>query len=221
MDWRQVFGADAIYMIYGPPMIGKTRLAVSIADNDLKAGRHVVYIATELNLKPILDKIKQHASELHEYYDPMELLNWVNGLGFKNPTTLIIDSLGGVRMNYMAEYSKATGGLPDTVRVSMLIQILAHRLMEAWAMGNLKIILVNHESPAINEPFFGEETYPTSAKKALHDVGIVVRLYTREVTEGNVVRVERVGRIILDRYGLFTKDTLNNPVYFNLPEPLF
>jgi|ECHhosMinimDraft_1075155.scaffolds.fasta_scaffold08467_2 RecA/RadA recombinase len=221
MDWRQVFGADTIYMIYGPPMIGKTRLAVGIADNDLKAGRNVVYIATEFNLKPILDKIKPHVSELHEYYDPMELANWVDRLGVSKPTTVIIDSLGGVRMNYMAEYSKATGGLPDTARVSMLIQVIVHRLMEAWAMGNLKVILINHESPSINEPFFGEDTYPTSAKKALHDVGIVVRLFTREVTEGNVVKVERVGKVILDRYGLLTKDTLNNPIYFALPEPLF
>jgi hypothetical protein len=221
VDWRQVFGADAIYMIYGPPMIGKTRLAVSIADNDLKAGRHVTYIATEFNLKPILDKIKPHVNELHEYYDPMELLNWVNGFSVKNPSTLIIDSLGGVRMNYMADYSMATGGLPDTARVSMLIQVIVHRLMEAWAMGGLKVILINHESPAINEPFFSEDAYPTSAKKALHDVGIVVRLFTRDVTEGNVVKTERVGKVILDRYGLLTKDTLNNPIYFTLPEPLF
>jgi len=221
VDWRQVFGADAIYMIYGPAMVGKTSLAVNIADSDLKAGRHVTYIATEFNLKPILDKIKPHVSELHEYYDPMGLLNWLNGFSVKNPTTLIIDSLGGIRMNYMADYSSATGGLPDTFRVSMLIQIIVHRLIEAWVMGGLKVILINHESPEIKEEFYDEETYPTSAKKALHDSVIVVRLFTRKVAEGNVVKIVRVGKVILDRYGILAKDAPNNPVYFTLPEPLF
>jgi hypothetical protein len=221
VDWRQVFGADAIYMIYGPAMVGKTSLAVNIADADLKAGRHVTYIATELNLKPILDKIKPHVSELHEYYDPMGLLNWLNGFSVKNPSTLIIDSLGGIRMNYMADYSRATGGLPDTFRVNMLIQIIVHRLIEAWAMGGLKVILINHESPAIRGDFYNEDTYPTSARKALHDSVIVIRLFTREVTEGNIVKIVRVGKVILDRYGILTKDTLNNPIYFSLPEPLF
>jgi len=221
MDWRQVFGADAIYMIYGPAMVGKTSLAVNIADSDLKAGRHVAYIATEFNLKPILDKIKPHVSELHEYYDPMGLLNWLNGFSVKNPSTLIIDSLGGVRMNYMADYSRATGGLPDTFRVSMLIQIIAHRLIEAWTMGGLKVILINHESPAIRMGFYSEDAYPTSAQKALHDSGIVIRLFTREVTEGNTVKIARIGKVILDRYNFLTKDAPNNPVYFTLPEPLF
>jgi len=216
-----VFGADAIYMIYGPAMVGKTSLAVNIADADLKAGRHVTYIATELNLKPILDKIKPHVSELHEYYDPMGLLNWLNGFSVRKPSTLIIDSLGGVRMNYMADYSRATGGLPDTFRVSMLIQIIAHRLIEAWAMGGLKVILINHESPSIRGGFYSEDAYPTGAKKALHDSGIVVRLFTREVAEGNVVKIVRVGKVILDRYGILAKDAPNNPIYFTLPEPLF
>jgi len=221
MDWRQVFNHDAIYMIYGPAMVGKTTLAVNIADADLKAGRHVAYIATEFNLKPILDKIKPHVSELHEYYDPMGLLNWLNGFSIKTPATLIIDSLGGVRMNYMADYSRTTGGLPDTFRVNMLIQIIVHRIIEAWTMGGLKVILINHESPEIKREFYSEDTYPTSARKALHDSMIVVRLFTREVTEGNVVKIARVGKVILDRYGILAKDAPNNPIYFTLPEPLF
>jgi hypothetical protein len=50
---------------------------------------------------------------------------------------------------------------------------------------------------------------------------IVIRLFTREVAEGNVVKIVRVGKVILDRYGTLAKDAPNNPIYFTLPEPLF
>jgi len=47
----------------------------------------------------------------------------------------------------------------------------------------------------------------------------VVRLIAREVTEGSAVRVERVGKIVEDRYGIILKS--NAKRVFNLPEPLF
>jgi len=220
MDWSQVFGHDAIYTIYGPAMIGKTMLALNIAERDLKAGRHVAYIATELNLKPILDKIKPHVSELVELYDPMELWNWVDRLSLSKPTTVILDSIGGVRVNYIATYSKTAGGPPDTARINTLIQLIVHGFRVASGTGQLRVILIAHESPAISE-FYLEDTYPTSARKALYDADIVIRILLREVTEGNTVKVARVGKVILDRYGVLSKDTLSNPIYFMLPEPLF
>jgi len=221
MDWSQVFGYDAIYTIYGPAMIGKTALAVNIAERDLKAGRHVAYIATELNLKPILDKIKPHVSELVELYDPMELLNWVNGFSVKKPTTIILDSIGGFRVNYMAMYSKTAGGPPDTARINTLIQLIVHGFRVASETGQLKVLLIAHESPVVSGEFYREDTYPTSTRKALYDADIVVKVLLREVTEGNTIKIVRIGKVILDRYGILTKDSFNNPVYFTLPEPLF
>jgi hypothetical protein len=217
VDWRQVFKQDLIYLVYGGPLVGKTRLAVNIADADLKAGRRVVYVNTELNNKPILNRIKPHVGELIEEYDAEALWDWARGFTVKEPTTVIVDSLGGLRLNYIAEYG--VGGPPDTVKVSLLVTGVVHNLAQRWMGNPLKVVLLSHESPAFKESFHGEDGYPTSAWKAIHDVSLVVRLIAREVTEGGAVRVERVGKIVEDRYGIILKN--NAERVFNLPEPLF
>jgi len=79
-----VFKQDLIYLVYGGPLVGKTRLAVNIADADLKAGRRVVYVNTELNNKPILNRIKPHVGELIEEYDAEALWDWARGFTVKD-----------------------------------------------------------------------------------------------------------------------------------------
>jgi len=90
-----------------------------------------------------------------------------------------------------------------------------HTLTERWLLGQLKLVLLSHESPAIRESWFGEDGYPTASLHAIHDTSVIIRVVAREVVEGNVIRVERFGRIIEDRYGLIGGGE------FKMPEPLF
>jgi len=214
VDWREVFKYNLVYLVYGKPLVGKTRLAVNIADADLKDKRRVTYISSELNNKPLLDKIKPHVTELVEQYDPITLLDWAKRLTVREPTTIIIDSLGGLREYYITNYG--TGNLlVDVGRANRLIISLVHTLTERWLLGQLKLVLLSHESPAIRENWFGEDGYPTASLHAIHDASVIVRVVAREVVEGNVVRIERFGRIIEDRYGLIGAGE------FRIPDPLF
>jgi len=79
----------------------------------------------------------------------------------------------------------------------------------------LKLVLLSHESPAIRENWFGEDEYPTASLHAIHNASVIIRVVAREVVEGNVVRIERFGRIIEDRYGLIGTGE------FKILDPLF
>jgi len=156
VDWWDVFYRPDVYGVYGPPASGKTNLVITLALEDKKRGRSVIYIITEANLKPIVDKVPGARLALsigdfeHAIRSIKDLAN----------TTLIIDSLGAVyrRVIRQAWLEKGEVTLHDVREAIMIVRDAVDTLIDLWAVGKKpsgKLVFILHESPAIGDSFHG------------------------------------------------------------------
>jgi hypothetical protein len=217
VEWFEVFDKDIIYLVYGKAGVGKTRLAVSIAKRDLESGRDVVYISTELNNDPMIDAIRKYATNVMPIYKPYEVFNTLKHTTFEPGDVVIIDSLGGIRENWVAFYGR--GNLSDTAPTNRLIANIVHLLALRWVQTKrqIKVILITHESPSVGKLWHGEDGAPTTAQHSVHDISMVIRIVMRENYDetGELISVERIGKIVMDRYNVIGAGRI-----FYLPQPI-
>ena len=217
VEWFEVFDKDIIYLVYGKAGVGKTRLAVSIAKRDLESGRDVVYISTELNNDPMIDAIRKYATNVMPIYKPYEVFNTLKHTTIEPGDVVIIDSLGGIRENWVVMYGRSNTS--DIAPTNRLIASIVHLLALRWIQTKrqIKVILITHESPAVGKLWYGEDGSPTTAQHSMHDVSMVIRILMRENYDetGELVSVERIGKIVMDRYNVIGAGRI-----FYLPQPI-
>ena len=217
VEWYEVFSKDLIYLKYGKAGVGKTRLALAIAKRDTEAGRDVIYVSTELNNDPMIDAIKKYATNVMPIYKPYEVFNALKHMNLEPGDVVIIDSLGGIRENWTTFYGR--GNLSDTAPTNRLIASIVHLLTLRWVQTKrqIKVILITHESPAVGKLWHGEDGAPTTAQHSVHDISMVIRVVMRENYDeaGELISVERIGKIVMDRYSVIGAGKI-----FYLPQPV-
>jgi len=217
VEWYEVFAKDLIYLKYGKAGVGKTRLALAIAKRDSESGRDVTYISTELNNDPMIDAIRKYATNVMPIYKPYEVFNTLKHMTIEPGDVIIIDSLGGIRENWTTFYGR--GNLSDTAPTNRLIASIVHLLALRWVQSKrqIKVILITHESPAVGKLWYGEDGAPTTAQHSVHDISMVIRIVMRENYNevGELVSVERIGKIVMDRYNVIGAGKI-----FYLPQPV-
>jgi len=217
VEWFEVFDKNLIDLVYGKAGGGKTRLAVAIAKRDLESGRDVIYISTELNNDPLIDVISKYATNVMPIYKPYEVFNTLKHMTINPGDVIIIDSLGGIRENWVTFYGR--GNVSDTAPTNRLITSIVHLLALRWVQTKrqIKVILITHESPAVGKLWHGEDGAPTTAQHSVHDISMVIRIVTRENYNetGELVSVERIGKIVMDRYNIIGASKI-----FYLPQPV-
>jgi len=217
VEWHEVFDGNKIKLVYGKAGVGKTRLALAIAKRDTEAGRDVFYISTELNNDPLIDAISKYVTNVMPIYKPYEVFNTLKRMTIDPGDVIIIDSLGGIRENWVAFYGR--GNLGDTAPTNRLIANIVHLLALRWVQTKrqIKVILITHESPAVGKLWYGEDGAPTTAQHSMHDVSMVIRILMRESYDeaGELVSVERIGKVVMDRY-----NEIGAGKIFYLPQPI-
>jgi Cdc6-like AAA superfamily ATPase len=217
VEWYEVFDGNKINLVYGKAGVGKTRLALAIAKRDVESGRDVIYISTELNNDPMIDAIKKFATNVMPIYKPYEVFNTLKHMSFEPGDVVVIDSLGAIRENWVAYYGR--GNLGDTAPTNRLIANIVHLLALRWVQTKrqIKVILITHESPAVGKLWYGEDGAPTTAQHSMHDISMVIRVLMRESYDetGELVSVERVGKVVMDRYNVIGAGKI-----FYLPQPI-
>jgi len=217
VEWYEVVDKDLIYLAYGKAGVGKTRLAVSIAKRDSESGRDVIYINTEFNNDPLIDAIKKYATDVRAIYKPYDVFHTIRSMNLAPGDVIIIDSLGGIRENWVVMYGR--GNLSDVAPTNRLIAGIVHLLSLKWVQTKrqIKVILITHESPAVGKLWYGEDGAPTTAQHSMHDVSMVIRVLVRENYNevGELVSVERIGRVVMDRYNIIGAGKI-----FYLPQPV-
>ncbi len=217
IEWYEVFAKDLVYLVYGKAGVGKTRLAVSIAKRDSESGRDVIYISTELNNDPLIDAIKKFVTDVRAIYKPYDVFHTIRSMNLSPGDVIIIDSLGGIRENWVVMYGK--GNLSDVAPTNRLIAGIVHLLALKWVQlkRQIKVILITHESPSVGRLWHGEDGAPTTAQHSIHDISMVIRIVMRENYDetGELVSVERIGRVIMDRYNVIGAGRI-----FYLPQPV-
>ena len=217
VEWYEVFAKDLVYMMYGKAGVGKTRLAVSIAKRDSESGRDVIYISTELNNDPLIDAIKKFVTDVRAIYKPYDVFHTIRSMNLSPGDVIIIDSLGGIRENWVVMYGR--GNLSDVAPTNRLIAGIVHLLALKWVQlkRQIKVILITHESPSVGRLWHGEDGAPTTAQHSVHDISMVIRIVMRENYDetGELVSVERIGRVVMDRYNVIGAGKI-----FYLPQPV-
>jgi len=217
VEWYEVFAKDLIYLKYGKAGAGKTRLALAIAKRDSESGRDVIYISTELNNDPLIDAIKKFVTDVRVIYKPYDVFHTIRSMNLSPGDVIIIDSLGGIRENWVVMYGK--GNLSDVAPTNRLIAGIVHLLALKWVQlkRQIKVILITHESPAVGRLWHGEDGAPTTAQHSIHDVSLVIRLVMREnySESGELISVERIGKVVMDRYNVIGAGKI-----FYLPQPV-
>jgi Cdc6-like AAA superfamily ATPase len=217
VEWYEVFDGNRIDLVYGKAGVGKTRLALAIAKRDVENGRNVIYISTELNNDPLIDAISKFATDVMPIYKPYDVFNTIKRMSFKPGDVVIIDSLGGIRENWVTFYGR--GNLGDTAPTNRLIASIVHLLALRWVQTKrqIKVVLITHESPAVGKLWYGEDGVPTTAQHSIHDMSMVIRIVMRESYDeaGELVSVERIGKVVMDRYNVIGAGKI-----FYLPQPV-
>ncbi len=217
VEWYEVFDGNKIKLVYGKAGVGKTRLALAVAKRDTEAGRDVFYISTELNNDPLIDAISKYVTNVMPIYKPYEVFNTLKRMTIDPGDVIIIDSLGGIRENWVTYYGR--GNVSDTAPTNRLIASIVHLLALRWVQTKrqIKVILITHESPAVGKLWYGEDGAPTTAQHSMHDVSMVVRIVMRENYDetGELISVERIGRVVMDRYNVIGAGKI-----FYLPQPV-
>ena len=217
VEWYEAFDKNLIDLVYGKAGGGKTRLAISIAKRDLESGRDVIYISTEINNDPLIDAISKYVTNVMPIYKPYEVFSTLKHMTIEPGDVIIIDSLGGIRENWVSYYGR--GNTSDTAPTNRLITNIVHLLALRWVQTKrqIKVILITHESPAIGKLWYGEDGAPTTAQHSMHDVSMVIRILMRENYDetGELVSVERIGKIVMDRYNVIGAGKI-----FYLPQPV-
>jgi len=217
VEWYEVFDPNLINLVYGKAGAGKTRLAIAIAKRNVEMGRDVIYISTELNNDPLIDSIRKFVTEVMTIYKPYDVFNTLKRMVIEPGDVIIIDSLGGIRENWISFYGR--GNLSDTAPTNRLIANIVHILALKWVLTKrqIKVVLITHESPSVGKLWHGEDGAPTTAQHSIHDVSMVVRIVMRENYDetGELVSVERIGRVVMDRYNVIGAGKI-----FYLPQPI-
>jgi len=225
VDWWDVFHRPDVYGAYGPPASGKSNLAIALAQKDASLGRSVMYIITEANLRPIVDKVP--GAKLALTIGDFE--NAVRSVKSLENTTLIIDSLGAVyrRILRQAWLERGEVTLYDVREAIMTVRDAVDTLVDIWASSKEpsgKLVFILHESPAIGESFYG---YPWPKPRSIANqiltlvhTGCTARTRLEEGGEGvgeeYVYRTvgECFGVVVMSRYRELIRDA-----FFRIPTP--
>ncbi|WP_148224718.1 hypothetical protein [Vulcanisaeta moutnovskia] len=134
-------------------MVRKTRQALTLAKRFLGSDKRVLYIASEVNLIPLMDRIRKLLGGADVAYEenPYNVFDSVKNL-YRNRSRvrydfIVLDSVGGIRENYRAMFG--TGRLADVAQVNQLVTRILHALA-LYAMHNKSIVFaITHMSRAI------------------------------------------------------------------------
>ena len=225
VDWWDVFYRPDVYGIYGPPVSGKSILAIALAQKDASLGRSVIYIITEANLRPIADKVPGAKLAL-TVGDFESAVRSVKSLG---DATLIIDSLGAVyrRILRQAWLERGEVTLYDVREAIMTVRDAVDYLIDLWASGEGgKLVFILHESPAIHDSFLGHPwPKPRGVVNQLQTIvhtGCTTR--TRLEAGGEGVGEEYVYRTVGECFGVVVMSRyreLIRDAFFKIPTPRF
>jgi hypothetical protein len=223
VDWWDVFYRPDVYGIYGPPVSGKSSLALATALEDAKRGREVIYIITEANLRPIVDKVPGAKLAL----SAKDFENAVRSVKSLENTTLVIDSLGAVyrRMLYQAWLERGEVTLYDVREAIMTVRDAVDYLIDIWAVEEGgKLVFILHEAPAIRDSFLGhpwpKPRFVVNQLQTITHTGCTVRIRLEAGVEGvgeeYVYRTvgECFGVVVMSRYRELIRDA-----FFRIPTP--
>ncbi len=225
VDWWDVFHRADVYGVYGPPVSGKSILAIALAQKDASLGRSVIYIITEANLRPIADKVPGAKLAL-TVGDFESAVRSVKSLG---DTTLIIDSLGAVyrRILRQAWLERGEVTLYDVREAIMTVRDAVDTLIDTWAVEKKpsgKLVFILHEAPAIRDSFLGHPwPKPRGVVNQLQTIvhtGCTAR--TRLEAGGEGVGEEYVYRTVGECFGVVVMSRyreLIRDAFFRIPTP--
>lgn len=204
VDWVDVLGIG-VNVVYGEALVGKTRQALALAKKFMDENKKVMYIATEVNLIPLMDSIKKLLDGAEVIYEenPYGVFDTVKNL-YRNRFKVkydfvVLDSIGGIRENYRAMFG--TGRLSDIAQVNQLVTRILHA-SALYAMHNKTVVFaITHMSRAIGKAWHGRDAMPTTTLHASHDATAIIHMYIRENydEEGNIIGVERVAEVVEHR----------------------
>ena len=225
VDWWDVLHRPDVYGIYGPPASGKSNLAIALAQKDTSLGRSVIYIITEANLRPIVDKVPGAKLAL----SVKDFEGAVRGVKSLDNTTLIIDSLGAVyrRILRQAWLERGEVTLYDVREAIMTVRDAVDYLIDIWAVEKKpsgKLVFILHEAPAIRDSFLGhpwpKPRFVVNQLQTIVHTGCIVRIRLspgeEEVGEEYVYRTvgECFGVVVMARFRELIRDA-----FFKIPTP--
>ena len=205
VEWRDVLYTGP-NVIYGPPLVGKSRFAWAIMAQLRSEGKKALYMVTEPNLSPIMDQLRKvlDGVAIEVFDNPYQVREYVRLLYVRRKWVrydfIALDSLAGLRENYAFMYG--SGKLRDVYEANRLTTEVVWGLSQYANFHRVPILVITHETPGINRTCFGKPTCPTASTHAMYAVSSVMYMFKVENKdeEGNVVSIERVIEVVDHRY---------------------